>query len=95
MFRALHNSLFRIVLFVALCTTASCANLSREYVTIEGQALGTFVVIKYGGNASEQAVVDMVKKIDQEAKSSMSSSTVFLSVFITKNGRMLDKNAHG
>lgn len=72
MFRALHNSLFRIVLFVALCTTASCANLSREYVTIEGQALGTFVVIKYGGNASEQAVVDMVKKIDQEAKSSMS-----------------------
>ena len=72
MFRALHNSLFRIVLFVALCTVASCANLSREYVTIEGQALGTFVVIKYGGNASEQAVVDMVKKIDQEAKSSMS-----------------------
>ena len=72
MFRALHNSLIRIALFVALCTVASCANLSREYVTIEGQALGTFVVVKYDGNGSEQTVVDMVKKIDQEAKSSMS-----------------------
>lgn len=72
MFQALRNQLFRIVLFVALCTTASCANISREYVAIDGQALGTFVAIKYDGSADQQAVVDMVKKIDQEAKSSMS-----------------------
>lgn len=72
MFHTLRRPLFQLATLFALCTLASCVNSSREYVSVEGQALGTFVAIKYDGEGKESDVVDMIKKIDQEAKSSMS-----------------------
>ena len=72
MFQAHIKQTLRFVIFVSLCTLISCNGLSREYVTIEGQALGTFVVIKHDSPLDSGSTVDMIKKVDKVAKSSMS-----------------------
>ena len=63
--------LFLVVLLFSLCAT-SCKERPMEYVTIEGQALGTNLKVIYCGDVLSDEAVDIVRQIDQEAKASMS-----------------------
>ena len=64
-------SLFAIVLLFSWCVT-SCKERPAEYLTIEGQALGTNLKVICCGDILAEDVVDMVREIDREAKASMS-----------------------
>lgn len=62
-----------------LCTTVaaltilwSCGTTPAEYLVIDGEALGTFVQVKCSDEATSDQVVNLIKRVDKEAKASMS-----------------------
>lgn len=50
----------------------SCTPQPAQYTTIEGSALGTFVVVKYSGKIAQDKAIALIRSIDTEAKNSMS-----------------------
>lgn len=68
-------SKFRLLLTTIIITlsalTAGCDN-SSNFVSIEGEALGTFVQIKCSTNLSKQDIIQIIEEVDNESKNSMS-----------------------
>jgi thiamine biosynthesis lipoprotein len=64
------------VLFCAtiamLIMAASCTTTNKEYISVEGQALGTFVQVKCNTDISVDEIKSDISEIDQEMKASMS-----------------------
>lgn len=62
-----------IVAFVAMTMmAASCDGRVERYVEVRGQALGTSVQVKCCTDRSETEIVKIVRRVDEEAKASMS-----------------------
>lgn len=62
-------------LFVALFALAllcACSKPKAQYISVEGQALGTFVQVKCNTVVESDVIVDHIRQIDGEAKASMS-----------------------
>lgn len=51
---------------------AACSSKSGDYHVIEGGALGTFVEVRASSEVSSDAIVEMIMRVDSEAKMSMS-----------------------
>ncbi|MBO7312548.1 MAG: FAD:protein FMN transferase [Alistipes sp.] len=68
-------SKFRLLLTTIIITlsvfAAGCDN-SSNFVSIEGEALGTFVQIKCSTNLSKQDIIQIIEEVDNESKNSMS-----------------------
>ena len=59
---------------LAICLFSSllilgCSTRHSSYTTIEGEALGTFVQVKYGGEVDSDVVTNLIREVDTEAKS--------------------------
>ena len=62
-----------IVAFVAMTMMAtSCDGRVERYIEVRGQALGTSVQVKCCTDRSEAEIVKIVRRVDEEAKASMS-----------------------
>lgn len=62
-------------LFAVLCIallTGACSAPKSDYLTIEGEALGTFVQVKCNTSLEDDELIAMIQRIDAEAKESMS-----------------------
>ena len=70
-FLKLHRLLTAIFFITALCI-AGCATPQSEYITVEGNMLGTFVVVKCNTSRSADEVGSHIAAIDSEMKASMS-----------------------
>lgn len=64
--RHLYLSVFALVALYA------CESNRTEYITIDGQALGTFVQVKCEKIVNSDEIINLVKRVDKEAKMSMS-----------------------
>lgn len=63
----------RLAIYLAITIfTLACNSTRNEYTTIEGEALGTFVQVKYAGEATSDMMIEIIKNIDTEAKASLS-----------------------
>ncbi|MBQ8366811.1 MAG: FAD:protein FMN transferase [Alistipes sp.] len=62
------NNLWLVVVVAVACVMCSCG----RHVEVVGEALGTFVQIKCYADVSEDEIVKMVRRVDTEAKASMS-----------------------
>lgn len=65
-----------------LLTTLMCGCEERShYITIDGEALGTFVQVKCNTALPQEAISNIIQEVDQESKNSMSifSNTSLLS----------------
>lgn len=70
-FSKLHRLLIAAI-FVALLGIAACTSTKREYINVDGETLGTFVVVKCNTTHSEAEVVSRIMAIDSQMKASMS-----------------------
>ena len=62
-------------LFAVLCIAlllGACSTPKSEFLTIEGEALGTFVQVKCNTSLDDDELIAIVRHIDTEAKESMS-----------------------
>ncbi|MBQ4499031.1 MAG: FAD:protein FMN transferase [Alistipes sp.] len=62
-------------LFAVLCIAlllGACSTPKSEFLTIEGEALGTFVQVKCNTSLDDDELIAIVRRIDTEAKESMS-----------------------
>lgn len=70
-FSKLHRLLTAAIL-VALLGIVACTSTKREYITVDGETLGTFVVVKCNTTHSEAEVASRIMAIDNQMKASMS-----------------------
>ena len=70
-FSKLHR-LLTAAIFVALLGIVACTSTKREYITVNGETLGTFVVVKCNTTHSEAEVASRIMAIDSQMKASMS-----------------------
>ena len=70
-FSKLHRLLTAAIL-VALLGIVACTSTKREYITVDGETLGTFVVVKCNTTHSEAEVASRIMAIDSQMKASMS-----------------------
>ena len=70
-FSKLHRLLIAAI-FVALLGIVACTSTKREYITVDGETLGTFVVVKCNTTHSEAEVASRIMAIDSQMKASMS-----------------------
>ena len=70
-FSKLHRLLTAAIL-VALLGIVACTSTKREYITVNGETLGTFVVVKCNTTHSEAEVASRIMAIDSQMKASMS-----------------------
>lgn len=70
-FSKLHRLLTAAIL-VALLGIVACTSTRREYITVDGETLGTFVVVKCNTTHSEAEVASRIMAIDSQMKASMS-----------------------
>lgn len=70
-FSKLHRLLTAAIL-VALLGIVACTSTKREYITVDGETLGTFVVVKCDTTHSEAEVASRIMAIDSQMKASMS-----------------------
>ena len=70
-FSKLHR-LLTAAIFVALLGIVACTSTKREYITVDGETLGTFVVVKCNTTHSEAEVASRIMAIDSQMKASMS-----------------------
>ena len=70
-FLKLHRLVTAAILLVALCIVG-CAKLEKEYITVEDDMLGTFVVVKCNTSHSAAEIESRIAAIDSEMKASMS-----------------------
>lgn len=66
------KSIMVAVVVVAACMMTSCDGRGARYVEVRGEALGTFVQVKCCTDMSEAELAGMVRRIDTDAKASMS-----------------------
>lgn len=66
------RSMWLVVVVAMACVVSSCDGRGARYVEVRGEALGTQVQLKCCTDKSEQELVSMIRKIDMEAKASMS-----------------------
>lgn len=67
----LHRALLGLMVSTILLLTA-CTTPKKEYITVSGNTLGTFVHVKCSTTHSEQKVLQHIMQIDAEMKASMS-----------------------
>ena len=64
------------ILFAAICIVATllggCQSCKKNYTVVESTALGTFVQVKCSPTIPKDELSELVRKIDAEAKASMS-----------------------
>lgn len=64
------------ILFAAICVVATllvgCQGCKKHYTVVESTALGTFVQVKCSPTITKNELSELVRKIDTEAKASMS-----------------------
>ena len=64
------------ILFAAICIVATllvgCQSCKKNYIIVESTALGTFVQVKCSPTIPKDELSELVRKIDAEAKASMS-----------------------
>lgn len=73
MIQRLLNALRTAIVTLTVATAAwSCGTQPSSYTTIEGNALGTFVVVKYSGEITQDEVIAHIRNTDSEAIASMS-----------------------
>ena len=65
-------TIFPAAIFVALLGIVACTSTKREYITVNGETLGTFVVVKCNTTHSEAEVASRIMAIDSQMKASMS-----------------------
>ena len=70
-FSKLHRLLIAAI-FVAVLGIAACTSARREYITVEGETLGTFVVVKCNTTHTESEILSRIMAIDSQMKASMS-----------------------
>ena len=70
-FSKLHRLLTAAIL-VALLGIVACTSTKREYINVDGETLGTFVVVKCNTTHSEAEVASRIMAIDSQMKASMS-----------------------
>ena len=66
-----HIAQLAICLFSSLLILG-CSTRHSSYTTIEGEALGTFVQVKYSGEVDSDVVTNLIQEVDTEAKASLS-----------------------
>ncbi len=66
------NSVVPMAMFVIVCLLCACQNSKSEFVSIEGEALGTFVQVKCKTVDDASIISNIVSEVDGEAKRSMS-----------------------
>lgn len=66
------KSLWLVAIVAVVCVASSCDGRGVRYVEVRGEALGTFVQFKCCTDRSEDEFVGVVRRIDAEAKASMS-----------------------
>lgn len=66
------KNLWLVAIVAVACVASSCDGRGACYVEVRGEALGTFVQLKCCTDRSEDELVDLVRRIDAEAKASMS-----------------------
>ena len=67
----LSKKIIPAILIMATILSIGCSSAER-YITIEGEALGTFVQLKCSTTEQESAISNMIAEVDDEAKASMS-----------------------
>lgn len=73
MFTTLRNIHQFIVALLAAAIAVSCSVSPAPYTTVEGEALGTFVVVKCDAEEGErEAIIELITTTDSIAKASMS-----------------------
>lgn len=70
-FSKLHK-LSHVLLLIVMFAMVSCTTPKRDYITVEGEALGTFVQIKCSTAHPSTDIQERVAAIDREMKASMS-----------------------
>ena len=70
-FSRLHSLLTAAIVVAALAIVA-CSSHKREYITVESETLGTFVMVKCNTSHSEADIASHIMAIDGEMKASMS-----------------------
>ncbi len=70
-FSRLHRLLTAAIVVAALAFVA-CSSPRNEYITVEGETLGTFVMVKCNTTHSEADIASHIMAIDSEMKASMS-----------------------
>uniref|UniRef100_UPI004055BB48 FAD:protein FMN transferase n=1 Tax=Alistipes sp. TaxID=1872444 RepID=UPI004055BB48 len=64
--------LMGVALVGVMLLAGACQSASEGYIEVRGKALGTFVQVKCCTDHSEADLVEMIRRVDAEAKSSMS-----------------------
>ena len=70
-FSTIHK-LFCVAVIAFLLSAIACTSSKRDYVTVKGEALGTFVQVKCNTTRSVADITELIATIDQEMKASMS-----------------------
>lgn len=88
----LHRLL--IAAFAISLMAVACSTSKGEYITIEGEALGTFVQVKCNTTRTTADIEERIASIDQEMKASMSifNSESLLSAINTNQSNRLDEH---
>ena len=69
--RLCRNLFFTFSMLLALLVS-SCSDVRSSYITVEGQALGTFVQLKCETSVEAELIGRVIQEVDAEAKASMS-----------------------
>jgi thiamine biosynthesis lipoprotein len=70
-FSRLHRLLTAAIIVAALAIVG-CSSPKNEYITVEGEALGTFVMVKCNTTLSEEDIALRIMGTDNQMKASMS-----------------------